>query len=111
LVRLSRKSNPYKTRFTFTYRVGLCNSHHSAKRCVSSLNPPAILYPGLSGEANIIISEEAEVLTIPLAYIIDKHKVKLANGDLVEIETGRKNMEAIEVVSGIDTSTLILKPE
>jgi len=74
-------------------------------------NPPTILYPGLSGEANIIIAEVAEVLTVPLAYLVDKNKVKLANGDLITIKTGLKNMETIEVLEGIDTSTLILKPE
>lgn len=74
-------------------------------------NPPTILYPGLSGEANIIIAEISEVLTIPREYLVDQNKVKLADGDLIKIEIGRKNMEAIEIISGIDTSTLIRKPE
>ena len=73
-------------------------------------NPPIILYPGLSGEANIIIAKKDTVLTIPKEYLIDGDKVKTDDG-LMPITTGLQNMEYIEVLSGITKDTQIYKPE
>ncbi len=71
---------------------------------------PNILYPGLSGEANIIIAEKDNVLTIPKTYLIDNNKVKTDEG-IITIETGLQNLELIEVRSGITKNTYIYKPE
>lgn len=71
---------------------------------------PKTLYPGLSGEANIIISKKDAVLTIPKDYLIDSDKVKTDNG-IVKITTGLQNMEFVEVISGISKNTTIYKPE
>ena len=73
-------------------------------------NAPITLYPGLSGEANIIIATKKNVLTIPLAYLIDDNSVKTDDG-IVEIETGLQNMEFVEVLSGITKETYIQKPK
>ena len=70
-------------------------------------NPPEVLYPGLSGEANIIVATKDKVLTIPKAYIIDDNKVKTDDG-LVTITTGLQNMELIEVLSGIEAGDKII---
>ncbi len=69
-------------------------------------DPPDILYSGLSGEANIIITTKDNVLTIPKAYLIDDDKVKTDDG-IITITTGLQNMEYIEVVSGITKDTYI----
>ncbi len=71
---------------------------------------PKVLYPGLSGEANVIIGKRNQVLTIPIAYLIDADKVKTAAG-IITIKTGLQNMESIEVLSGIDEKTIIYKTE
>ncbi|UOB17931.1 efflux RND transporter periplasmic adaptor subunit [Abyssalbus ytuae] len=71
---------------------------------------PEVLYPGLSGEANIIIKEKENILTIPKEYLIGENKVKTENG-IVEIETGLENMDKIEIVSGLDEHTYIYKPK
>lgn len=73
-------------------------------------NPPEVLYPGLSGEANIVIATKNKVLTIPKAYIIDDDKVKTVDG-LITITTGLQNMEFVEVLTGITKDTYIYKPE
>jgi multidrug resistance efflux pump len=73
-------------------------------------NPPNILYPGLSGEANIIIDKKNKVLTIPKGYLIDGNMVKTDEG-LIVITTGIQNMEFIEVLSGITKETQIYKPQ
>jgi multidrug efflux pump subunit AcrA (membrane-fusion protein) len=73
-------------------------------------NPPKVLYPGLSGEANIIIAKKENVLTIPKEYIMEGNKVKTDDG-LMTISMGLQNMEYIEVLSGITKNTYIYKPD
>jgi len=73
-------------------------------------NPPNVLYPGFSGEANIIIAKKEKVLTIPKTYLIDDDKVKTRDS-LVPIIIGLQNLEYIEVLSGITKDTYIYKPE
>ncbi|WAC02785.1 HlyD family efflux transporter periplasmic adaptor subunit [Lacinutrix neustonica] len=70
---------------------------------------PEIVYPGLSGEANIIISKKENVLTIPKSYVIHSDKVKTENG-LVTITKGLENLEYVEILSGITEATYIYKP-
>lgn len=71
---------------------------------------PKVLYPGLSGESNIIIAKKDRVLTIPKSYLFDGNKVKTDTG-LVAVVTGLQNMEYIEVLSGITKDTYLYKPE
>lgn len=71
---------------------------------------PKTLYPGLSGEANIVIDEREDVLTIPKEYLIEGNMVKTDDGE-VTIETGIQNMDFVEVLSGITEETNIYKPD
>ncbi|MCO6500876.1 MAG: efflux RND transporter periplasmic adaptor subunit [Vicingus serpentipes] len=71
---------------------------------------PAKLFPGLSGEANIIVAEKSNVLSIPKIYLINGNKVKTDNG-IIEIKTGLESLDKIEVLSGIDKNTVIYLPE
>lgn len=72
--------------------------------------PPSVLYPGLAGEGNIVVGKKEKALTIPREYIIDNNKVRTEDG-LIELELGLQNLEFVEVLSGIDEDTDILKPE
>lgn len=72
-------------------------------------NVPPKLYAGLSGEANIIYAQRDNVLSIPLDYLIDDQKVKTSDGE-VSVVTGIRTMSRVEITSGIDTSTAIVKP-
>lgn len=74
------------------------------------VSSPETLYPGLSGEANIIISTKEDVLTIPRSYLVDGDSVMTEEGT-VKVVTGLKTLEHIEVISGISESTVLLKPE
>lgn len=73
------------------------------------IKPPEILYPGLSGEANIIIAQKEKVLTIPKSYLMDDNKVKTDQG-IIEVKIGLKNMDAVEILSGINKDTYIYNP-
>jgi multidrug efflux pump subunit AcrA (membrane-fusion protein) len=74
------------------------------------VNPPSVLYPGLSGEANIMISKKENALVIPKSYLIENNKVKTDDG-LVTILKGLENLEFVEVLDGITKDTFIYKPE
>ena len=64
------------------------------------------LYMGLSGEANILVSETKKGIVIPKSLIKD-NKVQTENG-WVAIKTGISNLTEIEIISGIDTITNLL---
>ncbi len=72
--------------------------------------PPNKLYPGLSGEANIVVNQKEQAMTIPPEYLLDDGRVQTVNGP-VNIETGVQNISFVEVLSGIDTSTYLIKPQ
>lgn len=72
-------------------------------------NPPEVLYPGLAGEGNIIIAEKEDALTIPKAYLIGENEVQTSEG-VITVTTGLQNLEAIEILSGLDADTPIFKP-
>ncbi len=72
--------------------------------------PPETLYPGLSGEGNIIIAEKEEALTIPKDYLIGESSVLTEEGEIT-VTVGLQNLDRVEVLDGIDEKTAILKPE
>ncbi|SDR07285.1 efflux RND transporter periplasmic adaptor subunit [Flagellimonas zhangzhouensis] len=73
-------------------------------------DPPNILYPGLSGEGNIVVSKKEEALTIPKEYLIGDSKVLTDDGETT-ITLGLQNLDMVEVVDGLDETTAIYKPE
>ncbi len=73
-------------------------------------DPPATLYPGLSGEGNIIIAEKEETLTIPKEYLIGESKVLTDDGEK-EVRVGLQNLDRIEILKGLDENMAIYKPE
>ena len=74
------------------------------------LDVPERLYPGLSGEANVIIATKENTLVIPREYLLDDGQVLTEDGE-VEIETGLKNLQYVEILSGVSEEDWILKPE
>jgi HlyD family secretion protein len=70
---------------------------------------PPVLYPGLSGEANIIVTKKDSVLTIPKNYLFNGNKVITDNGE-VSVSIGLQNIDRVEVLDGIDANTTIYKP-
>jgi multidrug efflux pump subunit AcrA (membrane-fusion protein) len=71
---------------------------------------PDQFYNGLSGEANIIVAHRKNALIIPSAYLLSGNKVKTKEGDKA-VRTGLKNMEFVEILSGVDTSMTLFKPQ
>ena len=71
---------------------------------------PEVLYPGLSGEGNVLIARRDGVLTIPKDYLMENNTVKTADG-IVPVEIGLQSLDRVEILSGITSETRILKPE
>ena len=67
------------------------------------------LYPGLTAEANIVTNTKKQANVIPLTYLIDNKYVKTKNGN-IEVKTGLRNFSQIEIISGIDANTVLIKP-
>ncbi|MGW9685777.1 efflux RND transporter periplasmic adaptor subunit [Flagellimonas sp. 2504JD1-5] len=74
------------------------------------LSPPEVLYPGLAGEANIIIDEKLETLVIPKEYLIDGNQILTEDGP-VAVTVGLQSLDQVEITSGLHAETYILKPE
>lgn len=72
-------------------------------------NPPK-LFPGLAGEANIIIAEKQDALIIPREFLLNENQVLTEDG-AVDIVTGLQDLNNIEIISGIDEHETIYKPE
>ncbi len=72
---------------------------------------PVVLYPNLTLEANIIINEKTDVLTIPTNYLVNYSAVMLDDGTVRTIKIGLKDYNTVEVLDGIDENTKIKLPK
>ena len=70
---------------------------------------PNTLYPNLTVEANILIQKKENILTLPRNYLINDEYIKTENEKKIKIKTGIKDLEKIEILSGISEKTKIYK--
>lgn len=88
------------------------NTIERTARVIASINPGEYpLYPGMALEANIVIREKDDVLVIPVTYINEQNEVILEDESLKQIETGIRDLNNVEVLSGLNEGDVILKPE
>lgn len=71
---------------------------------------PSKLYLGLTGEANVIVSEAKNRIVIPRDYLIDGNSVETQNG-IKKIKIGLKNLTSVEVLDGLTEGEIIYLPE
>ncbi len=72
---------------------------------------PQILYPNLTVEANIVIQTKKNALTIPRNVLSNDNTVTKSNGDKVQVKTGLKDYNKVEILSGISVSDELIIPE
>ncbi|MEO1216988.1 MAG: HlyD family efflux transporter periplasmic adaptor subunit [Bacteroidota bacterium] len=72
-------------------------------------NLPEKMFSGTQLQANIQTNSRKDVLVIPSAYVSRGNIVILKNGQEKQIETGSKNKDWTEVVSGISEQDYIIK--
>ena len=64
-------------------------------------NPPIILYPNISFEANIVLQTKQKAMLIPRNYLLNDSIVIKSNGDKVRVKTGLKDYQMVEILSGL----------
>ncbi len=74
------------------------------------ISKPAILFPNLTAEANIIIETKEKALLIPRSYLIDGSFVMMENKEKRRVVTGLKDYQKVEILSGLNAKDIILKP-
>lgn len=70
-------------------------------------------YAGLSAEANIVIQDKAKALVVPKEYLVGADSLRiLKDGEpqLVRVKTGLRSLAFVEILSGIDARTELIKP-
>ena len=72
---------------------------------------PEALYPNLTVEANIVINTKQQALTIPRKYLINDTCVKIKGGALQRVETGLMDYNLVEILGGIDSTSILELPE
>ncbi len=71
---------------------------------------PSVLYPFLTAEANIVIQEKKNALTIPRSYLIDDSFVLTGENEKKKVTIGLRDYEKVEILDGLTREDLILMP-
>lgn len=74
------------------------------------ITKPAVLFPNLTAEANIVIETKEKALLIPRSYLIDESFVMLRNKEKRKVIVGLKDYQKAEILSGLNVQDVILKP-
>ena len=74
------------------------------------IKAPPVLYPNLTCEANIIIREQPDAITIPAGYLLPGDYVLLKDGKKLKVKTGARDYRSVEILSGLTEKDLIKKP-
>ena len=68
------------------------------------------LFPNLTVEANIILRTKDRALTIPASYVVEGNFVLVGPEEKQLVQLGARDLEKVEVLEGIDATTVIYKP-
>lgn len=72
---------------------------------------PPVLYPNLTCEANIMIREQPDGITIPATFLLPGDSVLLKDGRKIHVTTGARDYRTVEILKGLTDKDIILKPE
>ncbi|RTL49415.1 MAG: HlyD family efflux transporter periplasmic adaptor subunit [Sphingobacteriales bacterium] len=70
---------------------------------------PPVLYPNLTLEANIVIRQKQDAITIPANYLLPGDSVLLANGKKQKVTVGIRDYQQVEIVSGLTTKDELMQ--
>jgi HlyD family secretion protein len=75
------------------------------------LKQPPKLVPNLTCEANIIIEEKENAVTIPRGYLLEGDSVWIATKRKRKVTVGLKDYEKVEILNGLSVTDFIFKPK
>jgi HlyD family secretion protein len=70
---------------------------------------PGLLYPFLTTEANILLQQKDQAITIPRAFLIEDSIVILENQEKQKVKTGLKDFQKVEILEGLKPGQTIIK--
>jgi HlyD family secretion protein len=106
----SYKNQTFEARISFIYPMMEAQTRSFTVEAIFN-NEPKVLYPNLTLEANIIINEKNNVLTIPTNYLSNDSTVILEDGSIKKVVVGLKDFSVTEILTGIDVNTKIKMPK
>ncbi len=71
---------------------------------------PTALYPNLTCEANIIIQQKENAITIPRNYLLAGDSVWIEKDKKRKVVVGLKDYQKVEILSGVTINDFIYKP-
>ncbi len=74
------------------------------------IKQPPVLYPNLTCEANIVIQQKENTITIPRSYLLAGDSVWIEKNKKKKVIIGLKDYQKVEVISGITLADFIYKP-
>lgn len=74
-------------------------------------HPQPGLYPNLTLEANIVCAYKKNALLIPRSYMVDDSTLLRKNGDRIGVRPGLRDLEMVEILSGLSARDEIIQPE
>lgn len=72
---------------------------------------PDVLYPNLTLEANIVIEEKKNAVTIPTRFLLSDSTVMLEDKTIQKVKIGLSDYNLTEIVSGINANSRIIMPK
>ncbi|MGZ5287183.1 MAG: efflux RND transporter periplasmic adaptor subunit [Flavisolibacter sp.] len=71
---------------------------------------PAILYPNLTAEANILVAAKKNALLIPRTYLMEGDQVLMPDGSKRKVRTGLRDYQWVEILEGLQSDDTIQQP-
>lgn len=71
---------------------------------------PEALYPNITFEASIVLKSKDNVLLLPRNYVLNDTSVLKSDGKYLRVQTGLKDYQKIEILSGITESDEFILP-
>jgi hypothetical protein len=72
---------------------------------------PPKLFPNITFEANILLSQKEKVILIPRNFLKNDSIITLANGEERVVKIGLKDFQKAEILSGLKATEEIVKPK
>ncbi|MCH6255516.1 efflux RND transporter periplasmic adaptor subunit [Puniceicoccaceae bacterium K14] len=69
-----------------------------------------LLFPGLTGEANIVVDQRENALVLPATAVRGSYVFTVKDGivEVVEVKKGYENMVSVEILSGVEEGTHVI---
>jgi hypothetical protein len=75
------------------------------------LKAPEKLFANTQLQANIIVADKEDILTLPTTYLLKGDSVILEDGSRKSVAVGIRNQEWVEIIGGITENQTLVHPK